>query len=172
MTYLVTWKLARGFLGMEDDECDFFEDTRRQWQDRFILEPENLVGPGRMETNYGSWSKFTCPYSKKELAEWFGYTPLKKVADEGRGHIDKDELKEKLDIFTIIGNYTSLRVRGDRATGLCPLHNERSPSLSVDRRKKVFHCFGCGEGGDVFRFIERAEGCDFRTAVILLNEKV
>ena len=68
-------------------------------------------------------------------------------------------------IVDVISSYTSLRKSGKEYVGLCPFHTEKTPSFSVNSEKGVFHCFGCGEGGDVIRFIEKAEGLGFKSAL-------
>src|SRR3954454_14508060 len=55
--------------------------------------------------------------------------------------------------------------------GLCPLHDERTPSFGIDPVKKVYHCFGCGEGGDVFKWVEMVEGLDFGSALESLADR-
>lgn len=75
------------------------------------------------------------------------------------------EIKRRADVLAIINRYTRLKLSGKQHLGLCPLHSERHPSFYVDAKKKVFYCFGCGAGGDLFRFIMLAEGCDFRRAL-------
>ncbi len=71
-------------------------------------------------------------------------------------------------IAEVVGRYTTLRRSGRELVGLCPLHQERTPSFRVNERG-VFHCFGCGAGGDVIRFIELVEGVDFKAALKLLD---
>jgi DNA primase len=71
----------------------------------------------------------------------------------------------------IVSAYTDLRRTGDRHMGLCPFHEERSPSFSVDPREKLYYCFGCEAGGDVFRFVQEKEGLGFPEAVEALGER-
>jgi CHC2 zinc finger len=73
------------------------------------------------------------------------------------------------DILEVIGRYTSLRRHGRESTGCCPLHADKNPSFSVNEDKGVFHCFGCGIGGDLIRFIEIVEGVDFKGALSILG---
>jgi DNA primase len=80
------------------------------------------------------------------------------------------ELKERVDVAAIAGQFTRLRRSGRQLVGLCPLHSERHPSFYVDPEKKVWHCFGCGAGGDVFAFIMRAMGCDFHRSLEMAAE--
>jgi hypothetical protein len=75
------------------------------------------------------------------------------------------EVKARADFAAIVSQYTSLRRHGRQYLGLCPFHSERHPSFYVHEEKKVFHCFGCGAGGDVFAFVMRAESCDFYRAL-------
>ncbi|HEX2127856.1 MAG TPA: DNA primase, partial [Solirubrobacterales bacterium] len=75
------------------------------------------------------------------------------------------------DIVEVISAYTDLRRAGTRYTGLCPFHDERTPSFSVDPTEKLYHCFGCGVGGDVIKFVEEKEGLGFPEAVEALSER-
>jgi hypothetical protein len=74
-------------------------------------------------------------------------------------------VKAKADFFAIASDYTSLRRVGRQQAGLCPFHSERHPSFYVDVERKVWKCFGCNEGGDLFAFVMRAEHCNFVRAV-------
>jgi len=76
-----------------------------------------------------------------------------------------DELKSRTDIYNIISNYVSLKKSGKSYSGLCPFHKEKTPSFSVDPGKQLYHCFGCGEGGDIISFVEKIENMDFIEAV-------
>ncbi len=64
----------------------------------------------------------------------------------------KEEVKRAADIVEVIGQYVELKKRGQNYIGLCPFHSERSPSFTVNQGKQIYHCFGCGKGGDVFNF--------------------
>ena len=79
-----------------------------------------------------------------------------------------DEIKNKLDLVEIIGEYISLRPAGSNFKALCPFHNEKTPSFMVSPEKQIWHCFGCGKGGDVFSFLMAIEGLDFLEALKLL----
>ena len=82
-----------------------------------------------------------------------------------------ERVKDASDIVEVISAYTDLRRSGNRFTGLCPFHDERSPSFSVDQLEKLYHCFGCGVGGDVIKFVEEKEGLSFPEAVEALAER-
>ena len=82
-----------------------------------------------------------------------------------------ERVKEATDIVEVVSAYTDLRRSGVRFTGLCPFHDERTPSFSVDPQEKLYHCFGCGVGGDVIRFVEEKEGLPFADAVESLAER-
>ncbi len=82
-----------------------------------------------------------------------------------------ERVKESTDIVEVVSAYTDLRRAGQRFTGLCPFHDERSPSFSVNAAEKLYHCFGCGVGGDVFKFVEEKEGLAFGEAVEALAER-
>lgn len=82
-----------------------------------------------------------------------------------------ERVKEASDIVEVISAHTDLRRSGTRFTGLCPFHDERSPSFSVDPQEKLYHCFGCGVGGDVIKFVEEKEGLTFPDAVEALADR-
>ncbi|MBC7332921.1 MAG: DNA primase [Actinobacteria bacterium] len=83
-----------------------------------------------------------------------------------------EELKARADIHSIISSYVNLKKTGKNYTGLCPFHKEKTPSFTVDPAKQLFHCFGCGEGGDVISFIMKIENMEFIEAVEFLAKKV
>ena len=82
-----------------------------------------------------------------------------------------DEVRAAADIVTVISDYVSLRKAGTSYKGLCPFHGEKSPSFNVNRDRGFFHCFGCGVGGDVFKFIELKEQVGFQDAVRQLAQR-
>src|ERR671921_1870835 len=82
-----------------------------------------------------------------------------------------EKVKEASDIVEVISAYTDLRRAGTRYSGLCPFHDERTPSFSVDPTEKLYHCFGCGVGGDVIKFVEEKEGLNFAEAVEMLADR-
>lgn len=81
-----------------------------------------------------------------------------------------DELIARSDIVSVISRYVSLNRRGGSNIGLCPFHNEKTPSFHVSADKQFFHCFGCGVGGDVISFVMKIENLDFPDAVARLAE--
>lgn len=76
-----------------------------------------------------------------------------------------DEVKSKVDVVEVISSYIPLKKMGRNMGGLCPFHGEKTPSFMVSAERQVWKCFGCGEGGDVFTFLEKIEGWDFREAL-------
>ncbi|HTV02929.1 MAG TPA: DNA primase [Luteitalea sp.] len=76
-----------------------------------------------------------------------------------------DQVRHAADIVQVVQEYVPLRRAGTTYKGLCPFHGERTPSFTVNRDKGFFHCFGCGQGGDVFKFVELQEGVGFQEAV-------
>lgn len=80
-------------------------------------------------------------------------------------------IKERLDIGEVIGEYVQLKQNGRHLKGLCPFHQEKTPSFVVSPDKGIFHCFGCMAGGDVFAFIQQKEGIDFPAALVLLAQR-
>ncbi|MBQ5814113.1 MAG: DNA primase, partial [Clostridia bacterium] len=81
-----------------------------------------------------------------------------------------DELIYRCDIVEVISRYVSLKKSGSGYVGLCPFHNEKTPSFSVSGDKQFFHCFGCGEGGNVITFIMKEENLPFMDAVKMLAD--
>ena len=75
------------------------------------------------------------------------------------------DVKENNDIVAVVSEYVNLKQRGRSFTGLCPFHSEKTPSFTVSREKQLFHCFGCGAGGDVITFIMRIENLTFGAAL-------
>lgn len=84
------------------------------------------------------------------------------------GHIPEekvDEIRQSTDIVDIIGDYVELKKQGRNYFGLCPFHGESTPSFSVSADKQIFHCFGCGKGGNVYTFLMEMEGFNFIQAI-------
>lgn len=82
-----------------------------------------------------------------------------------------EEIKNSNDIVDVVGEYVTLKRAGPSYKGLCPFHKEKTPSFSVSSERQIFHCFGCGVGGDVIRFIMNAENVSFQEAVEILAER-
>ena len=82
-----------------------------------------------------------------------------------------EEVRERNDIVDVISGYVSLKKQGSNYFGLCPFHNEKSPSFSVSPSKQMYHCFGCGEGGNVFGFVMKYENLSFPEALAMLAER-
>ncbi len=82
-----------------------------------------------------------------------------------------NDVRQSNDIVDVISQYVHLKRSGRNFFGLCPFHNEKSPSFSVSPDKQIFHCFGCGVGGNVFSFITQIEGINFVEAVQMLAER-
>lgn len=82
-----------------------------------------------------------------------------------------NQIKENSDIVDIIGEYVDLKKAGSSYKGLCPFHNEKTPSFTVDKKKQLFHCFGCGAGGDVVSFIMQKEGLSYPESLKYLAHK-
>lgn len=83
-----------------------------------------------------------------------------------------EELKRRNDIVSVVSEYIQLEQKGRNFWGCCPFHHEKTPSFCVNREDGLFHCFGCKEGGDVIKFVEKIESCDFIDAVKILADKV
>ena len=82
-----------------------------------------------------------------------------------------EDVRNANDIVDIISQYVTLKRNGRNFIGLCPFHKEKTPSFCVSPEKQIFHCFGCGVGGNVFNFITRIENVDYRTSIEMLAEK-
>jgi DNA primase len=82
-----------------------------------------------------------------------------------------DRVRDAVDMVHLVGQKTDLRRVGTRWTGLCPFHDERTPSFSVNPEEKLYYCFGCSEGGDAFKFVQQTEAVEFQEAVELLAER-
>jgi DNA primase len=82
-----------------------------------------------------------------------------------------EEVRARNDIADVIGSYLSLKNAGTRFKALCPFHKEKSPSFTVSPDRQIYHCFGCGAGGDVIRFLQEYEKVDFMTALQMLADR-
>lgn len=82
-----------------------------------------------------------------------------------------DEIKSRTDIVDIISNYISVKSSGTNYKALCPFHSEKTPSFYISPQKQIYNCFGCGEGGDVIKFVMKMENSDFMDSVKMLAEK-
>ncbi|HWI41816.1 MAG TPA: DNA primase [Verrucomicrobiae bacterium] len=99
------------------------------------------------------------------------------AAEKGGGALkvsaDKlQEVRERAGILEVVGDYVALKRSGANYQGLCPFHTEKSPSFNVNPGRGIFHCFGCGAGGDVFAFVMRTEGMNFHEALRFLAKRV
>ncbi|MEA2227724.1 MAG: primase [Solirubrobacteraceae bacterium] len=84
----------------------------------------------------------------------------------------KERVRDAVDMVDLVGSRTELRRAGvNRYEGLCPFHDERSPSFGIDPTQKLFYCFGCSEGGDAFRFVQMTEGVDFKGSLVYLADR-
>lgn len=81
------------------------------------------------------------------------------------------DIRDRLNIAEVIGDYIQVKKAGTNFKAICPFHNEKTPSLMISPQKQIWHCFGCGEGGDVFTFVMRYENLEFRDALKILAEK-
>lgn len=83
-----------------------------------------------------------------------------------------EEIRSKNDVVDVIGSYVRLQKKGNSYMGLCPFHSEKTPSFSVSRNKQMYHCFGCGVGGNVITFVMEYENYSFVEALKMLAERV
>jgi len=85
----------------------------------------------------------------------------------------KETVRQQADIVRVVGDYVKLKKAGaQNYSGLCPFHNEKTPSFNVHATRQFFHCFGCGKSGDVFKFVQEIEKVTFGEAVRLLAQKL
>ena len=82
-----------------------------------------------------------------------------------------EKVKQQADIVRVVGEYVRLKKTGKDFAGLCPFHQEKTPSFTVSPLKQIFYCFGCGKGGDVFNFVMDMEKCEFPEALRIVAEK-
>src|SRR5512140_3252283 len=82
-----------------------------------------------------------------------------------------DQVQATADLVEIVGQYTQLKKSGANWMGTCPFHEERTASFSVNPAEKLYYCFGCGEGGNLFSFVQKKENLDFAQAVEHLAER-
>lgn len=79
----------------------------------------------------------------------------------------KELIRQQVGIKQVVEFYTDKKIVKGKCN--CPLHNEKTPSFSIDEVKQLYYCFGCGAGGDIFKFVQQYIGCDFRTAVQMID---
>ncbi|MGD0957641.1 MAG: DNA primase [Candidatus Acidiferrales bacterium] len=82
-----------------------------------------------------------------------------------------EKVKQQADIVRVVGEYVRLKKTGQNFTGLCPFHQEKTPSFAVHPVRQIYHCFGCGAGGDAFKFVMELDKCTFPEAVRTVAEK-
>jgi len=81
------------------------------------------------------------------------------------------QIKDKIDVAELVGEYVQLKPAGVNKKGLCPFHNEKTPSFMVNSERQSWHCFGCSRGGDIFSFLEEMEGMEFKEALKYLADR-
>jgi DNA primase (bacterial type) len=94
-----------------------------------------------------------------------GVAPLARIPEQVI-----EQVRDATDIVDFISQYVQLQKQGKNFFGLCPFHEERTPSFSVTEDKQIFHCFSCGRGGNVFKFLMELENLSFQEAVVKVAE--
>ena len=84
---------------------------------------------------------------------------------------DIERVRDATDLVELVGEVTKVRRSGRSVMAVCPFHQEKTPSMSVDPARGLYHCFGCGKGGDLFQFIQETQALDFSDAVELLARR-
>lgn len=82
-----------------------------------------------------------------------------------------EEIRSRSDIVDVISGYIRLQRKGSNYVGVCPFHNDRNPSMSVNQPRQIYHCFSCGAGGDVFKFVMEYENLTFPEALKVLADR-
>ena len=82
-----------------------------------------------------------------------------------------EEIRSRSDIVDVISGYIKLQRKGSNYVGVCPFHNDRNPSMSVNQPRQIYRCFSCGAGGDVFKFVMEYENLSFPEAVKVLADR-
>ena len=85
---------------------------------------------------------------------------------------DVENIKAKVDLVEVVASYLPLKKSGRNFSALCPFHGEKTPSFMVSAERQAYKCFGCGESGDVFTFLEKMEGWGFREVLEELAKRV
>src|SRR2546427_12162996 len=83
----------------------------------------------------------------------------------------KEEIRQRVDLVELASAHVSLKKAGRHYKGLCPFHQEKTPSFHIDRERGLWHCFGCGEGGDIFAFVMRISSLSFTDAAETLARR-
>ncbi len=117
-------------------------------------------------------SGFDCAASYRTGKHWYGCKDLHWLQHYVMASDFAQTVKQQADIVKIIGDYVRLKKSGaQNYSGLCPFHSEKSPSFSVHATRQFYHCFGCGQSGDVFSFVQKIENLSFPEAVRAVAQK-
>ena len=139
-----------------------YPDLLELWTRDPVL-AELVIDEAEIELNQFKKTYDSLPWHDWTPAQWKdSFSPKKKF----EGAETAAEIKARVDVSKIVSRYTKLIKRSDTSSvGLCPLHDEKTPSFNFNKTKGLFHCFGCGASGDVISLVMKKEKCDFRTAL-------
>ena len=112
-------------------------------------------------------SDVRCPGSRIAVRRCtYSYTRLVAYPRE-----EIDRVRERTDLVELASEVTKVKKSGRSVMAICPFHQEKTPSLSIDAARGLYHCFGCGKSGDVFRWVQETQSVDFRDALELLARR-
>jgi DNA primase len=114
---------------------------------------------------------YTCTFRRIVHKGWHARWHKRRLPTLAEAGSFADRVKQQADIVRVVGEYVRLKKSGQNFSGLCPFHSEKTPSFAVHPVKQIYHCFGCGVGGDVFKFIMEMEKVSFPESVRAVAEK-
>ncbi|MDD2890860.1 MAG: CHC2 zinc finger domain-containing protein [bacterium] len=172
---MTTQNTAKIFLEQSNDGLvKIFEDKIKEFEEE---EKKLRQLRGKEFKKYPDfWDYLIAPkieFCRKEIRR-FGWLKRKVIIYNKekfeKSYVNVEELLNVIDISEIVENYTKIVWCGKEYRGLCPFHNEKTPSFYVNPEKKLWHCFGCGAGGNVINFLMKIEGWNFKETLNYLKK--